>query len=676
MAVDGLVTAATMGFSQAVGSMARSANEAGKVAKLSKMARLLTTTKDGVTGISTFGRVAQGVVGYTAGVAANKVVDRDTGFSWGQLAATALSSYVSAKVNPKGSFDIFDGGSDSARMLNRFAGGFFDGGLSATARRMAGGPKQNWGSIAISAAGQAAGEFFAEAAATEWDAWKTARLARTAFAQLTPEQQLQLVQPMYLNGTSFVDNCRTRYELMPDGTVLDTHTGVRGAQRLTPQEFEDRIHGHERALQEFQESLNSGDKYVREPDEVVQIADNTLKKQLGLMPRQDDYELDTIEVVGERLEPPRPAPTSRNIDATKRSESPISAAKSQPEQTKLQSAVASEMEGAHPGGQGLAVDAAENAVDAGVLAVKDGMAAIRKQSLDSIYNASSAHEAAVASAIYAINSVTDAVISGLVDTARLVTSSKARSEAIDGVRTLVTKSPVTTATHAWKAWSALPREDKLRYTAAAISNPTGVAKSLATAGKVASAAVEMVGTTSAATKTAVVTLSIPLLLFPEKMSPGETLRAKWGHLTASERRALLDAKAEGNAERYLDRLQIEARTVNSNAHFFDRHGFNTTLEQQYIRASTGLTPDNVQQNFLVDSSRFMTARDQVAAIHRANSIHQLTGQSVINVNMGSIVGEGFTRLTPNGAGLDYLLTTDVRTVFKNGSLYTQFPLLR
>jgi hypothetical protein len=147
-------------------------------------------------------------------------------------------------------------------------------------------------------------------------------------------------------------------------------------------------------------------------------------------------------------------------------------------------------------------------------------------------------------------------------------------------------------------------------------------------------------------------------------------------LTASERRALLDAKAEGNAERYLDRLQIEARTVNSNAHFFDRHGFNTTLEQQYIRASTGLTPDNVQQNFLVDSSRFMTARDQVAAIHRANSIHQLTGQSVINVNMGSIVGEGFTRLTPNGAGLDYLLTTDVRTVFKNGSLYTQFPLLR
>jgi hypothetical protein len=123
-------------------------------------------------------------------------------------------------------------------------------------------------------------------------------------------------------------------------------------------------------------------------------------------------------------------------------------------------------------------------------------------------------------------------------------------------------------------------------------------------------------------------------------------------------------------------LQSEARAINPNAHFFDRHGFNTTLEQQYIRAGTGLTPDGVQQNFLVDSSRFLTARDQVAAIQRAESINLLTGQSVVNVNMGSIVGEGFTALRPNGTGLDYLLTTNVRTVFKNGAVYTQFPSLR
>ena len=113
---------------------------------------------------------------------------------------------------------------------------------------------------------------------------------------------------------------------------------------------------------------------------------------------------------------------------------------------------------------------------------------------------------------------------------------------------------------------------------------------------------------------------------------------------SAARAARIAELSEANAARYLDRLQAEARAANPNTHFFDRHGFNTTLEQQYTRASTGLTPDNVQQNFLVDSSRFLTARDQVAAIDRAQSIHLLTGQPVVNVNMGSIIGEGFTKL--------------------------------
>jgi len=135
----------------------------------------------------------------------------------------------------------------------------------------------------------------------------------------------------------------------------------------------------------------------------------------------------------------------------------------------------------------LAANGAENGFDAGVLAIGEKMAEIRKQSLDNITNASSAPEAAIASTVYAINSVTNSVVGGLVGLARIATSSKVRQETAEGLWSLVTTRPDITAQNAWNAWSAMPRDDKLASIGGALANPSSVAKSIATAGKVAKA---------------------------------------------------------------------------------------------------------------------------------------------------------------------------------------------
>jgi hypothetical protein len=147
-------------------------------------------------------------------------------------------------------------------------------------------------------------------------------------------------------------------------------------------------------------------------------------------------------------------------------------------------------------------------------------------------------------------------------------------------------------------------------------------------------------------------------------------------VNSTERSARIAELSEENAGRYLAGFQTEVQASVPNAHFFDRHGFATAFEEQYIRASTGLTRDNVQQGILVNSSRFLTAADHVAVIQRAESIHMLTGNSVINLNVGVVIGEGFAKLKSNGSGLDYLMSTGVRAVFRNGVVFAKFPILK
>lgn len=109
--------------------------------------------------------------------------------------------------------------------------------------------------------------------------------------------------------------------------------------------------------------------------------------------------------------------------------------------------------------------------------------------------------------------------------------------------------------------------------------------------------------------------------------------------------------------------------ANPGAHFFGRHGAGTTIEAQHIRATIGLTPDGFSGR-AVDSSRFFSNQLQLQATQRAQTIFQQTGKSSFSFDMGTMVGEGFTR-----GGGELIWTTNVQAVFRNGNLYTMFPRL-
>ena len=131
--------------------------------------------------------------------------------------------------------------------------------------------------------------------------------------------------------------------------------------------------------------------------------------------------------------------------------------------------------------------------------------------------------------------------------------------------------------------------------------------------------------------------------------------------------ATLTEPLEANAARRLVEIQADA---GSKSHFFSRHGAHTTIEQQYHRALTGLTPDGFSGN-IVDSGRFLSHRAQLNAVQSAQEIYGRTGKNVFKFDAGYEIGEGFLK---NGTAS--VRTTNVQAVFdSNGKLKTLFPLL-
>ncbi|MBS0264009.1 MAG: hypothetical protein JSS02_18885 [Planctomycetes bacterium] len=132
--------------------------------------------------------------------------------------------------------------------------------------------------------------------------------------------------------------------------------------------------------------------------------------------------------------------------------------------------------------------------------------------------------------------------------------------------------------------------------------------------------------------------------------------------------ATLTERLEANAARRLAEIQADA---GPSSHFFSRHGAQTSIGQQFDRATTGLTPDGFSGN-LVDSSRFLSHRSQLNAVQAAEEIFRRTGKKVFTFDAGYEIGEGFTR-----SATDLARTTNVRVVFDaNGKLKTIFPWIK
>jgi hypothetical protein len=131
---------------------------------------------------------------------------------------------------------------------------------------------------------------------------------------------------------------------------------------------------------------------------------------------------------------------------------------------------------------------------------------------------------------------------------------------------------------------------------------------------------------------------------------------------------LFSNEAEMSSDPFSVLSQLEQE--NPGAHFVSRHGAGTTIDEQWIRAESKLTPDGIVDKVQRDASRFFSNRAQLEAAQEAERIFQESGKSFVQFNMGKIVGEGFEK-----GGNKYVVTSNVAARFRDGKLYTLYPLL-
>jgi hypothetical protein len=126
---------------------------------------------------------------------------------------------------------------------------------------------------------------------------------------------------------------------------------------------------------------------------------------------------------------------------------------------------------------------------------------------------------------------------------------------------------------------------------------------------------------------------------------------------------------------------LAARTLfleeqEAGGHFFSRHGAQTSLSQQYMRAVSGLIPDAEAVSLgEVNATRFLTNEGQLKALERAKDLLAKSGKTsgTFTFEMETEVGEGY--LKGGGAG-SYRRTNLVQAVFKDGKLKTLYPAIK
>lgn len=111
----------------------------------------------------------------------------------------------------------------------------------------------------------------------------------------------------------------------------------------------------------------------------------------------------------------------------------------------------------------------------------------------------------------------------------------------------------------------------------------------------------------------------------------------------------------------------------SGGHSASRHGPETTLEQQRIRAETQVTPDGEVDRSALPGSRFFRWQDQAEAIERARVERQNGNKNkAIRVRFEHLVGEGYM---PGGA--EYRQTNVVTVQFdEHGDPFTAYPNIK
>ena len=115
-------------------------------------------------------------------------------------------------------------------------------------------------------------------------------------------------------------------------------------------------------------------------------------------------------------------------------------------------------------------------------------------------------------------------------------------------------------------------------------------------------------------------------------------------------------------------LFLEEQKI-SGAHFFSRHGAQTSLQQQLTRSISGLTPDGVAKG-AVNSTRFLTNEIQLEAYNLAKNAYR-PGMRSTTIQMGKVAGEGYYK-----GGQTFSTTSEVQVYYNSsGGIITMFPNL-
>jgi len=145
VAADGVTTAITMGAGEWLKSTAKIVDGVKQASQFVDQAGKLTV----------LGRVTQGAINYGGSVVASTVVGRDANFSWNAVAASVVGSFASAKLG--GKVPYLEGGDIGGPFGQSLSSGFMNGAINASARRVMGLGKQDWGQLAVDAFGNALG---------------------------------------------------------------------------------------------------------------------------------------------------------------------------------------------------------------------------------------------------------------------------------------------------------------------------------------------------------------------------------------------------------------------------------------------------------------------------------------------------------------------------------------
>ncbi|MDN4621054.1 pre-toxin TG domain-containing protein [Paenibacillus sp. PsM32] len=131
-------------------------------------------------------------------------------------------------------------------------------------------------------------------------------------------------------------------------------------------------------------------------------------------------------------------------------------------------------------------------------------------------------------------------------------------------------------------------------------------------------------------------------------------------------RSSLRVMIENNAQLQLSRMESST----NGAHYYSRHGAQTTLQQQYLRATNGYTPDGYAGR-IGDASKFLSNQIQLNTAQRAETIYNQIGRNSFSFDRGENIGEGYLR-----GGQNLVSSSKVTAVFRNGKLYILYPKLR